>query len=290
MFINPKNISLVIFTSEGREHLLYDTINSFNNACNYQFSKKILSIDGRINYDVNNTVKPDIIVQHYDRQGYIKSIITVLKLIETPYFFWLEDDFLFNLPVPVDYLLETMTKDGTWAGIFLSRTAPLTLSEKKYHYFDDLYLPDYGFSVSPTLCKTMHIKNAFEALISYPKNDSTKHYGFEPFINDFFKQNKLKYALLDPGAQSHVEHIGFMESTAREYHMINSVDKKYSAINKKYISGFGKERVITSYNKLAMLPKLWFAVFILSFKLLKQRQAYDFAFRIYCAFLRKFKY
>jgi hypothetical protein len=39
-----------------------------------------------------------------------------------------------------------------------------------------------------------------------------------------------------------------------------------------------------------MLPKLWFAVLILSFKLLKYRYAYDMAFRIYIAFLKNFKF
>jgi hypothetical protein len=283
-------IDLVIFTCEGREHLLLKSYESFKSVCDYKFDKTILVIDGPVDADIIAEINPNLVIQHTQRRGYVNSILEAIKLISTEYFFWLEDDFIFNQEVPMPYILETIKKQKNWGGIFLSRNAPFTQSEKKHHHFDNFYIPDFGYSVSPTLCRTNYIKQAFTALINYPKSEETKYYGFEPFIDDFFIANNISYALLDPGAIAHVNHIGQLENTGREYHMINSIDEKTTLVNKKYISNFGKDRKITTYNKIAMLPKLWFSVFILSFKLLKHRRAYDMAFRIYIAFLKNFKF
>jgi len=285
-----KTVSLVIFTCEGRDHLLLKSFESFSKSCEDVFTYKLLVIDGKINQAAIDLVSPDMIIQSAVRRGYVNSIITALKNIETDYFFWLEDDFLFNQKVPLDYMLNTMVKDKSWAGIFLSRTAPLTLAEKKIHLFDNLYVPDFGFSVSPTLCKTEHIKNAFAAIIAHPKDESTKYISFEPFIDEFFIKNELKYAIIDPGSISHVEHFGGLESTAREYHMINSVSIPINPENKEYISGLNRYRKPSLYNKLGMFFKLYISVFYLSIKLFFSREAYDFAFRIYVAFLKRFKH
>jgi hypothetical protein len=283
-------VSLVVFTCEGREHLLLKSFESFSGACEDDFAYKILVIDGKINQVAIDLVSPDMIIQSTLRRGYVNSIITALKNIETDYFFWLEDDFLFNQKVPLDYMLNTMVKDKSWAGIFLSRTAPLTITEKKIHLFDNLYVPDFGFSVSPTLCKTEHIKNAFTAMIAHTQDESTKYISFEPFIDEFFIQNELKYAIIDPGSISHIKHFGDLESTAREYHMINSISIPIKPVHKEYISGLQRTTTINLYNKAGMFIKLYISVFYLSIKLFFERESYDFAFRIYRAFLKRFKH
>ena len=290
MSTDSNEITLVIFACEGREHLLCRTIASFHEACNHRFSKTLLVVDGPFEAAAIANINADVVIHHTKRQGYVNVIANALKLIDTPLYFWLEDDFLFNQKIPLSRMLDVINTEESWAGIFLSRTGPLTSAEKKHKLFDDLVIPDFGFSVSPSLCKTKHVKSAFAALMAYPKGDSTKHTSFEPFIDSYFIQQNLKYAMVDPGPIAHVEHIGFLESSGREYHMINALEKEISDIDKTFISGLGKERVITLYNKLAMLPKLWYAVGVLSFNLFWQRRAYDFAFRIYCAYLKKFKY
>lgn len=283
-------ITLVIFTSEGREHLLRQTIPSFKKACSYNFHETILSVDGRYDMDAAAIATPGHLLVHPQRTGYVKSIISALKLIDTPYFFLLEDDFIFNKPVQMAEMLNALQDNSNLAGVFLSRTAPLTMSEKQHHHYGEFYRPGHGLSVSPTLFRTDLMRDAFAALVNHPKDENTAYLGFEPFIDSYFIENGFDYALLDPGDTAHVNHIGYMESTAREYHMINSVDPDKSDVNKRYLSGLVKELNVSPYNKIAMLPKLWLAVLVLSFKLLKHRRAYDTAFRIYISYLKNFKY
>ena len=284
------SVSLLIFTCEGREHLLMKSYPSFSKYCKFDFAQKLLIIDGKISQGTINSISPDIVIQSTVRGGYVKSILNALKNIDTDYFFWLEDDFLFNQEVPLAYMLNILAKDKTWAGIFLSRTAPFTHAEKKQPVFDNLYVPDFGFSVSPTLCNTLHVKSAFAEIVAYPKNENTKYVSFEPFLDEFFIRKNLKYAIIDPGPVAHVEHFGGLESTAREYHMINSVSIPVSSEKREYISGLQRTRTIGLYNKAGMFIKLYLSVFYLSIKLFFSREAYDFAFRIYLGFLRRFKH
>lgn len=288
--MTAENITLVIFTCEGREHLLLRSFTSFMNACGSTFSRKILAIDGKVSQETINSISPDEVIQSRRREGYVKNIIRALRNIDTDYFFWLEDDFYFNQEVPLDYMLNIMVDDDNWAGIFLSRTAPLTSKEKKHHYFDNLYIPDFGFSVSPTLCNTGHIKSAFAAIIAYPKNHSTKYVSFEPFIDEFLNKNELKYAIIDPGPIAHVQHFGSLESTAREYHMINSINIPVKRSKDNYISGLNRYKNITFFNRAGLFIKLYIATIYLSAKLFFSREAYDFAFRIYVASLKHFKH
>lgn len=284
-----KDITLVIFTCEGRAHLLQKTYDSFINASAYQFSKIILAIDGEIDQDIIRQINPTLIVQSTKRVGYVKSIINALANIQTPYFFWLEDDFIFLQELPLDKIYQTLAKMENWAGIFLSRSAPLSHEEKQIHHFEDFYVPNFQYSVSPALCRTQFFKQAFAEMVSRSKDEISKTYGFENFLVDYFIENQIGYALLDPGKIAHVNHFGQLESTAREYHMINSLDEKESSIGHEYISGFGAHRKITLINKLALLPKLFLAFAYLSIKLFSDRESYDFAFRIYLSYLKRFK-
>jgi len=282
-------VTLILFTSEGREHLLNTSYPSFLKQNTFIFYETLLAIDGPFDLNAVPTVKPDRILQQCLRKGYISNIQAALDTVKTPYFFWVEDDFIFNKEAPVAHMLSVL-KDDTWAGLFLSRSAPLKESGKRVRYADDLYLMDIGFSVSPSLCNTQTVKDAFAALAASPKDESTRRMGFETFIDDYFVKNGYKYAVVDPGDVAHVDHIGHLESTPREYHMINSIDPELSDIDKFYLSGLGKEGEISLYNKLAMLPKLWYAILVLTFKVFRNRKAYDFAFRIYRGFLRGFKF
>jgi hypothetical protein len=284
------DMTLVVFTCQGREHLLQQSFESFKKESDHVFSKIILAIDGQISPAVIDSIKPEIIVQSFIRRGYVHNIISALKQIDTDYFFWLEDDFLFHNKVQVNYMLETMKQNTDWAGIFLNRTAPLNEAEKQTHLFADFYVPHYGYSASPTLCNTKHLKAAVDALVRFPKDDQSALYSFETFFDDYFKQNHLVYALLDPGDKLHVSHAGKLESTAREYIMINSIDANRSLIDKEYISGFGADKKISLKNKVGIFFKLWLAMGSLSIKLWSAREAYDFAFRIYLASLKKFKH
>jgi hypothetical protein len=285
----PAELTLVIFTCEGREHLIMQSFQSFMQHCDVSFSRVILAIDGQVADAVPKAIKPDTIVQSFERKGYVQNIIAATRQINTDYFFWLEDDFLFHKKVPLQYMLNTMLARPDWAGIFLSRSAPLNDNEKQVHLFDDFYVPHFGYSASPALCNTKHIKAAVAALIALPKTEDTVLYSFETFFDDYFKQNHLPYAMPDPGDTVPVSHVGLLESTARQFIMVNSIDAKQTTYNKEYISGLGASREISFKNKLGIFFKLWRATLSLSIKMWSFREAYDFAFRIYRASLRNFK-
>lgn len=283
------DITLLVFTSEGREHLLAQTFPSFKSACGETFFETIISVDGPYDVGILKDVKHDKSLYHYKRQGYVQSIIATLKMVNTPYLFLLEDDFIFKQEVPLDEMRAVAKSGHEWASIFLSRGL-LTKDDEGVELAENIYKPAYGLSMSPALFNTEHLRSAFDAMSKVPKDINTAYWGFEPFIDNYFSNNGLKYGVVNPGQTPHVEHIGWFESTAREYHMINSLDDGNTDVDKRFLSGFGKDLKITAYNRLTMLPKLWLAATYISFKLLFDRRAYDAAFRVYISFLRKFKY
>ncbi|MFN5473072.1 MAG: glycosyltransferase, partial [Pseudanabaena sp.] len=162
--MNSNQISLLIFTCEGREHLLPTTLQSLNKTCNYPFEHTILAIDGQYSNETIKIVKPKFIVQNYNRRGYIQSILNALKLVETDFFFWLEDDWVFTQEIDLQYLLEELNINPDWVQIRLSKTAPLSSGEKKNSLTDRVYESIYGFSANPCLCRTNLVYQGFDAL------------------------------------------------------------------------------------------------------------------------------
>ncbi|MDB4902149.1 MAG: hypothetical protein JWQ63_1430 [Mucilaginibacter sp.] len=272
-----RSISLVIFTCEGREHLLYDTINSFNKACDYQFSKIILAIDGPIKAEAIEYVNPDVVIQSPKRKGYVNSIINTLPAIDTSYFFWLEDDWEFPVEIPIDHFLGHLSSPGILQ-IILSKN-PFENIYKAYT--ETLYLSPYGFSANPGICNTEFIKTGISTIKLLKNSEASPLTGFESVLNDYAKLNTLNTLYYFPNNEPTVNHSGDLESTAREYHMINSINKEKSLIGKEYISGFGYDRNISIKNKINMLFKLWLITLNISLKIWGSRKFYDFAFRIY---------
>jgi hypothetical protein len=283
---SPAKITLVVFTCAGREHLLRQTMASFKNACEHTFAQTILAIDGQIAADGINLVNPDIVVQSPARKGYVHNIVSALKMISTPYFFWLEDDWEFPVKVPMDDFLRNLNHDEVMQ-VILSKN---NLDDSYKPYAGNYYIPADGFSANPGFFKTAPVKTGFDNVVFSKKDDNTKLTGFETFLNEYAKTNNLITLRYFLNSHATVYHSGELESTAREYHMINSLDKNTSLIDKEYVSGFGFEKKISLKNKAGMLFKLWLALLSLSGRLWSSREAYDFAFRIYQASLRKFKH
>jgi hypothetical protein len=280
------NTTLVIFTCEGREHLLQKTFGSFKKACAYSFVKTILVIDGQISKTVIDVISPDVIVQSFRRKGYVNNITVALKQIDTPYFFWLEDDWEFPVEIPMDDFQRNLNNDEV-IQVILSKN---NLDDNYKHYTGNYYIPPDGFSANPGVFETKQVKTGFDNVVSSKKDESTRLTGFETFLNEYAKSNSLITLRYFLNGQATVYHSGELESTARQYHMINSLDKNTSLIDKEYVSGFGFEKKISLKNKAGMFFKLWLAQLSLSCRLWSSREAYDFAFRVYQASLRKFKH
>jgi hypothetical protein len=266
-------VSLVVFTCEGREHLLHQTIKSFTAQCNFKFTKVILAIDGPVSPAIHALVKPDMIIQQYKRQGYVHMISRAIKTIDTPYFFWLEDDWAFKMPVAINGMLESLTGNQNWAQIILSKYGPLEADMKIDPLGNGLYQSTFGFSANPCLCNTKYIKDAFALLASAKKGDTLGEDGFENFLSRYFEKVQIICVIQDPVDGQPISHEGYLETTPRNWHMTNSLDEKTS------------EHLLTiplpSFpRRLLMAGKLLKTFFVLATQQLFSNKIYEYCFRV----------
>jgi hypothetical protein len=285
--MSRKTISLVIFTCEGREHLLQKSFASFTKACGTVFTGKILAVDGKISQQAVDAISPDEIIQSPVRSGYVPSIIRALKNVDTDYFFWLEDDWEFPHDFDVESLISLFDNDTVLQVTLAKENRDAAF---KVYTEPDIYINGYGFSANPSLCRTAIIKEIFNEAVAHKKDESSKFLSFEYFATNYANSKGLVSLIKYRNSLSVVNHIGDLESTAREYHMINSISIPVKQGKSDYISGLNRYREITFVNKAGLFIKLYVATIYLSIKLFFSREAYDFAFRIYIASLKRFKH
>lgn len=266
-------INLVVFTCEGREHLLYNTIQSFKQCCTYQFSKIILAIDGQVSKEVIKYVNPNVIIQSPQRKGYVNNILQALPLISTEYFFWLEDDWKFNKPIHLNTLAGELEKHASWAQIVYSKNGPLSTEMRSNPLSADLYKSSYGFSANPCLCQTLLVNEAFHQLVKAPKGDKLGEDGFENFLSNYFEQQGTICAIHDPVEGTIIEHAGYLESTPRNWHMTNSINQK----TPKYLSTMPHPPV---WRRMAMALRLLVAFPALIVTQFTNNEVYELCFRI----------
>ncbi|MBT2562803.1 hypothetical protein J7E50_24060 [Pedobacter sp. ISL-68] len=267
-------ISLVIFTCEGREHLLSQTINSFRKHFSYNWTKVILAVDGQVNPQLINEIKPDVILQHPQRSGYVNSISTTLKTINTPYFFWLEDDWTFHSSVALETLAAQLENHQDWAEIMLSKTGPLTQEEKINPLMGNFFNSIYGFSANPCLCNTKQLQDGFFALELAPKGGQLGQDGFENFLTKKFSDENIKTVVLDPVDQFSISHEGYLETTPRKWHMTNSLE---GAKTQEHLMTIP---VPPFWRRVTMVFKLIGTFFKLFVVQLYNNKIYEFCFRV----------
>ncbi|MDF2434009.1 MAG: hypothetical protein JWP44_3640 [Mucilaginibacter sp.] len=266
-------IDLIIFTCEGREHLLQKTVQSFTKACSYPFKKFILAVDGKIDPAIIIEINPHITIQYNTRRGYVNSIANALKLVDAPYFFWLEDDWTFHKTFDLNYQLGLLQQHKNWCQVLFSQWTPLKSELKALPINDNLYETTFGFSANPCLCNTVYIKSAFTLLEQAPKGDKLGEHGFENFLTANFKENQIKSVIIDPADQINISHEGYLESTPRSWHMTNSLEQR----TKTHLLTIPKPPL---WRKLLMVVKLTRALFELAIKQLGNNEMYEFSFRI----------
>jgi hypothetical protein len=271
--MDTSKVSLVIFTCEGREHLLKKTYQSFSAACGYRFEQVILAVDGVIDSSVINEINPDLVVNTYERKGYVISIKNTLVNIKTEFFFWLEDDWFFHSPVDVPYYIGLLQKHPDWAEAVYSKYGPLADEFKKVQLGQQLYLNINGYSTNPSFNRTALIRQGFEQMDKAAKKDGEREIGFENFLTGYFKDNSIKYALIDPVGHSDISHEGYLESTPRNWHMMSSLDKKTD----KHLLIFPTPNIA---RRLYMVFKLLRAFIGLAVRQLSSDEVYELCFRI----------
>jgi hypothetical protein len=267
------DVGLVIFTCTGREHLLQKTYDSFLAACNYKFGQVILAIDGEVNPAVITYINPDLVIYGYTRKGYVTSIKNAFANIYTPYFFWLEDDWKFDIKIEVPYFIEKLDSHPDWAQIIYSKNGPLTDDLKTKAAGDHLFENAYGFSANPCFNRSSILKDGFAALEQAEKGDTLGENGFENFLTTYFLQKGIKCIIQDPVNRQPISHEGYLESTPRNWHMTNSLEAK----TEKHLLTIATPTVA---RRLLMLLKLSKAFFTLAFKQLWNNEFYELCFRV----------
>lgn len=271
------NVNLVIFTCEGREHLLKETYDSFQKNCDFSFDKKILAIDGQIEPAIIFYIQPDIIIQSFERQGYVNNIKNALSILTGKYFFWLEDDWHFPYQFSINNLIKPILDDESVIQVVLSKNNTDEVGFKKFN--TEYYITNTGFSANPCLCQTNLVKKGFLELSNFTKNNPTIVTGFENYLTLFMEKLTLKTLYKLHNDKAFVSHSGYLESSPREYHMINSLNN-----TKKYITGLGINVKLSILNKISMFFKLVFLSLYLAIGQIFSRRIYDFSFRIYRAY------
>ncbi|RYE55901.1 MAG: glycosyltransferase [Sphingobacteriales bacterium] len=265
--------SLVIFTCEKREHLLRKTFDSFSQFNDGVFKQIILSIDGPLSTGIIDYIAPDIIIQSHKRQGYVNNIINALKVIDTEFLFILEDDWSFHRNLNLPEFYNKMEANPEWTEVIFSKTGPLTDEEKFRHLSNDLYEYKYGFSTNPSLIRTSFIKEGFDCLKNSKKGDTLGEDGFENFLSRYAIDKGLYAAVHDPVAGTVIAHEGYLESTPRNWHMTNSIEKRT------------QEHLLTIpapsfFRRLRMVIKLLISFIKLSIVQFSNNKVYEFCFRI----------
>lgn len=264
-------VDLMVFTCEGREHLLRGTMQSLATAVNYPFAARRVMVDGPVAAAALECVGADAIVQHPSRRGYVRAILTALRQVEAKYFFWLEDDWRFEAPVDVAALVTAMDANPEWAQVRLSKTGPLTEAEKEWPLGGGIYESIVGFSANPCLCRTAVMRQAFDALALSPRGNTPGVDGFENFVTRWCVERGLVCAVLDgPG----VSHDGYLESTPREWHMTASLD---GAPDEPVLSMGGPP---PSWRRALMVAKLGRRFAEVAVRQLSDDHAYELAFRM----------
>jgi hypothetical protein len=269
------NVDFVLFTCEGREHLATQTIDSFQKFISEADGRVILCADGKIDRKVADRLAPNLVVQNYTRRGYVQNILNALRVIESEFFFWLEDDWELRDPVSLSSLHDVLSAHDDWAQLRLSKNAPLRDSASELE--PNLYKSPAGFSANPCLCRTRPIRrllaeavNAEESIDDVNDNDLAN---FESYLVRRLPEEGYTCTVLDPGDSPTVRHKGYLESTKRQWHTFSSVDgdlKPIHQINEKP----------SLLQRTAMAARLFARFGSLAARQFWDRSAYDLAFRV----------
>lgn len=265
-------LNVVIFTCEGREHLLGRMYESFGPVLRGIPHKRILAVDGTISPAAIQSVAPDVVVQNYQRRGYIHSIINALALVDSELFLWLEDDWKIAGNLDITSAAASLNAHPDWLQIRWSKTAPLkpedTVILPGIHHSSD------GFSANPCLCRTALVRQGFEFLRQAPKGNSLGVDGFENVLTRWTQEREWVCAVMPPGDEPTVKHLGDLESTGRQWHMTSSVEQKPEA----HLFNFGQPP--SFLRRLWMVYRLSRVLVSLGWRQLWANSAYEFAFRI----------
>jgi len=205
--------SLIIFACEGREHLLEKTYTSLCDSVQFEFDKTILSFDGECKGRPARIVRPDVFLQSPKRKGYVPSIRRAIRHVDTKFFFWLEDDWFFNMDIRLEHYLEVLSNHPMSSQL---------LFLKRKHSSDDagesiernVFRSKVGFSANPSLNRTEDIRQ------SLATSDQTSSQNIEHYVTSWATQNNRQFLVAALEENPFIEHIGMLEATGGEWHTV----------------------------------------------------------------------
>lgn len=216
--------SVVVFTCDGREMLLRNTWASFERQLSAITGERLVAIDGPADVQqVTSILQWDRVIQSRRRCGYIRSILSVLSLVRTEYFVWLEDDWHAETDLNVCYAVGALAAHPNWLQVRWSKEAPLPHIGMRLA--DGILQSSVGFSANPCVCRTQLIRVAFDAVLSAKRGNRLGVDGFENVITEWAAKHGITCAVMDPGTEPMISHLGYLESTGREWHMTASLDE-----------------------------------------------------------------
>jgi hypothetical protein len=269
------DITLLVFSCEGRAHLLRTTMESFRRQCPFTFGETIYAHDGPMDPAAPSFVNPGRLVQNCQRRGYVQSILQALAVVRTPYVFWLEDDWEFTQPIDLPGLHAAMAAHPGWLQIRLSKTAPLAEIEAAAPLDSaGLHQSGYGFSANPHLGRAEPLRAGFAAFSASPKTTANT---FESFLEGWVKSSGLVCVVVNPGPTASIQHTGYLESTGRQWHAASSLGASPGAEYSSGMRGVGEQPPV--WRRIVLALRLVAAAAKLAVKALRGSSAYDLAFR-----------
>ena len=269
------DVTLLVFSCEGRPHLLRATIESFRRQCPYAFAETVYAHDGEMDPAAPSFVQPTRLVQNCRRRGYVQSILQALAVVRTPYVFWLEDDWEFTHPLDLAGLHAAMVSHPAWMQIRLSKIAPLVDAEVAAPLdVAGLHRSACGFSANPHLGRIEPLRLGFAAFQASPRTTANT---FESFLEGWLKTTGFTCAVLNPGSTPSVQHTGYLESTGRQWHAAGSLGASPPAEYSSGMRRLGEQPPV--WRRIVLALRLVAAAGKLAVKALRGSGAYDLAFR-----------
>lgn len=266
-------LNVLVFTCEGREHLLRRTWESFAPRLEGISHRRILAIDGQISPDAATWIRPDVVVQNYRRRGYVQSILNAVSLVDSELFLWLEDDWEVTGEFDLERALAILRDNPLWMQVRWSQKP--TLEPADYKLIPGIHYSSVGFSANPCLCRTALVRQGLEHLLGAPRGNSLATNFFENVLVTWARNQNLVCAVFDPQGITAVSHLGFLESTGREWLMTASLESEPT----EHFFNMGDTRP-QLWRRLWMGCKLVRAMLNVIFRIFALDAAYELAFRI----------
>jgi hypothetical protein len=270
MITSRNPLSVLVFSCEGREHLLRATLDSIELVRLKIPLRVLLSVDGNLNLQKVSLSGISLAILHRQRIGYIKSIISSLDYVTEEFFLWLEDDWAFGsisekqIRSAVDVLkADRSILQVRWPKDNSSAGQPIIAS--------GIVRSKQAFSANPSIIRTSAAKDVFKMIeeIITVEPAGNANIGFEEFVCEWAMQKGFYSAVFDVEKHGTVEHLGYLESTDRKWHFVGIADPR-SSPNKPGIHNI---------NWLSLMPKFILKCFRIIAAMPFSERAAELAFR-----------